>query len=96
MTFIAKVHNGTIAVPPDVELPEGAEVEVHAKVTSADPARPEPENVKNRAAEGADGDPAENPFEWMREFIGIIKDAPEDWAAEHDHYIHGTPKRGKR
>lgn len=21
-------------------------------------------------------------------------EGPEDWAAEHDHYIHGTPKRG--
>jgi hypothetical protein len=24
---------------------------------------------------------------------GIVKDLPEDFAAQHDHYIHGTPKR---
>lgn len=22
-----------------------------------------------------------------------LPDLPEDWAAQHDHYIHGTPKR---
>ena len=25
--------------------------------------------------------------------IGIVKDLPPDMAAEHDHYIHGTPRR---
>ncbi len=24
---------------------------------------------------------------------GIAKDLPEDFAAQHGHYIHGTPKR---
>jgi hypothetical protein len=27
-----------------------------------------------------------------RDVIGSVE-GPEDWAAEHDHYIHGTPKR---
>lgn len=36
---------------------------------------------------------AENPLAWMEEYVGCIKDLPEDFAAEHDHYIHGTPKR---
>ena len=31
---------------------------------------------------------------WMLEFAGCIDGLPEDFAAEHDHYIHGTPKRG--
>jgi hypothetical protein len=35
-------------------------------------------------------------YERMKDFIGCIKDGPEDLAAEHDHYIHGTPKRGNR
>jgi len=38
----------------------------------------------------------ESPFAWMGEFVGCIKDGPEDLAAEHDHYAHGTPKRGER
>ena len=33
-----------------------------------------------------------NALAWMEEFIGCI-DGPEDFAAEHDHYIRGTPKR---
>ena len=32
-------------------------------------------------------------YERMRNFIGCITDGPEDLAAEHDHYAHGTPKR---
>ncbi len=24
---------------------------------------------------------------------GIARDLPDDFAAQHDHYIHGTPKR---
>ncbi len=25
--------------------------------------------------------------------VGSIRDMPADFAAEHDHYIHGTPRR---
>ncbi len=32
--------------------------------------------------------------EWMRKYVGCIKDGPEDLAVEHDHYAHGAPKRG--
>jgi hypothetical protein len=31
-------------------------------------------------------------FAAMRGLIGSVE-GPEDWAAEHDHYFHGTPKR---
>ncbi len=27
--------------------------------------------------------------------IGALE-APQDWAAEHDHYLYGTPKHGSR
>ena len=37
-----------------------------------------------------------NALAWMEKYAGCIKDLPEDFAAEHDHYIHGTPKRGAR
>ena len=37
MTFIGKVANGTIVLPPDAHLPEGAEVEVHTLVAKAKP-----------------------------------------------------------
>ena len=34
--------------------------------------------------------------ERIRKFVGCIKDGPTDLAAEHDHYAHGTPKRGSK
>lgn len=73
MTFVAKIHNGTIAVPPGIDLPEGTEVEV----------------LTREAHESA----AAAPLAWMQRYVGAAKDLPEDFAAEHDHYIHGTQKR---
>ena len=35
-------------------------------------------------------------YERMKDFIGCIKDGPEDLATEHDHYAHGAPKWGSR
>ncbi len=29
----------------------------------------------------------------LLEFAGIVDDWPEDMAENHDHYIHGAPKR---
>ena len=94
MTFTAKIHNGSIAVPPELALPEGAEVKVQTAITPDSGAVPDLE--KNGSIAEAEQNTGENPFAWMRKYIGCIKDGPEDWADEHDHYIHGTPKREKR
>lgn len=34
-----------------------------------------------------------DPWDIIESMIGTVP-APSDWSAEHDHYIHGTPKRG--
>jgi addiction module RelB/DinJ family antitoxin len=41
------------------------------------------------------GGPDEEPTAWgvLRELAGTVT-APADWASEHDHYVHGTAKRG--
>ncbi len=31
-------------------------------------------------------------WDFFQEIAGTVE-GPSDWAAEHDHYIHGTPKR---
>jgi hypothetical protein len=31
-------------------------------------------------------------FDTIRDLVGSVE-GPADWAAEHDHYIHGLPKR---
>jgi hypothetical protein len=32
-------------------------------------------------------------YERYKDFIGIAEDLPTDMAENHDHYIHGAPKR---
>jgi hypothetical protein len=29
----------------------------------------------------------------LREIAALLDGLPEDWAEQHDHYLHGTPKR---
>jgi hypothetical protein len=67
MTYIGRVHNGQIELPPDTVLPEGAVVRVET-VDEPDPA----DCLSDLAVDGG----------------------PPDLAAEHDHYVYGTPKRG--
>ena len=38
-------------------------------------------------------DPPEKPFGFLLKYAGIITDMPADFADQHDHYLHGTPKR---
>ena len=40
------------------------------------------------AAEG------QSAWDTLEQLTGTIE-GPEDWAAEHDHYLYGTPKRRK-
>lgn len=34
--------------------------------------------------------------EMLLRFAGCVEGLPSDFAAEHDHYIHGTPKRSEQ
>ena len=45
--------------------------------------------VRKASAQAAAGDA----WDVLDEHAGTLE-APEDWAAEHDHYLYGTPKRG--
>jgi hypothetical protein len=31
-------------------------------------------------------------YEQLKEFVGTVQGLPEDFAQQHDHYIHGRPK----
>jgi len=35
----------------------------------------------------------EPPLAFLLKYAGRIKDMPADFALEHDHYIHGAPRR---
>ena len=68
MTYVGKVVNGKVVLPPEIRLDEGTPVRVELIET-------------------------ETLAERLKDLIGIVDDMPADWAEQHDHYIHGTPKK---
>ncbi len=44
-------------------------------------------------AESAVTDDGPTLYDALKDIIGKAEGLPADFAAEHDHYIHGTPKR---
>jgi len=43
-----------------------------------------------------DADAGATLYERLKDVIGTAQGLPEDMAENHDHYIHGTPKRTLR
>lgn len=41
----------------------------------------------------AQADTPKGSLAFLLELAGTVPDLPPDFAAEHDHYIHGTPRR---
>lgn len=79
MSYRGKVRNGVVEFEPGAAPPEGAIVRVEA-VTPSDSAvsDPAPSSIGKR----------------LLKFAGAAGPGlPEDLAENHDHYIHGTPKR---
>jgi hypothetical protein len=68
MSFVSKVTDGKIEIPPGVNLSEGA------------PVRVEPLKEETLATR-------------LKAVIGSLEGLPSDFAAQHDHYVHGTPKK---
>ena len=73
------VHDGAILLDDPAKLQEGARVEIEVKAVTKKPAEPECESPPTLLN--------------LLKLAGTAKDLPEDFAAQHDHYIHGTPKR---
>ncbi len=81
MNYKGIVQNGVIEVEGGVRLPEGAAVQIELAV--------------EEPAAKQDGEPTiwQKLAELGRWAETIPTDLPEDLAANHDHYLHGTPKR---
>ena len=75
--FEGTVINGTIVLDSDEKLPDGTRVEVAVK---------DPESF-------ADTEKTPTLSERLLKHAGTVSDLPVDMAEQHDHYIHGTPKR---
>ena len=79
MTVEGHIENGQIILDQKVALPDGVKVRVELLSAS------EPREKANSAAK--------TQYEHYKSIIGAIDDLPVDFALEHDHYIHGTPKK---
>jgi hypothetical protein len=60
-----------------VGLPEGTRVQVVVPAVRQEPA----------------DQPRESTLRSLLKFAGALDDLPADMADQHDHYIHGTPRR---
>jgi hypothetical protein len=52
-----------------------------------------PEGTRVKVTVAAEGEPADSLQNLMVEFAGCMTDLPPDLAEQHDHYVHGMPKR---
>ena len=73
-----KVKNGVVVLDDPTALPEGTEVTVRA--------------VKAASPTGK-GSRERSLYDRFKPFVGIAKHLPADLAANHDHYLHGAPRR---
>ena len=79
MTYRGHVRNGKVVLDEPAGLPEGAEVRIEL-----------PDDTPEGKTETANG--SKSFAERYRKFIGVCE-GPPDLAKNHDHYIHGTPKK---
>ena len=83
MLLEGTVINGTIVLDGGEKLPEGARVEVALKESEACSHEKVPKRPRAASPLG----------EALMKLAGTAVGLPEDMAAQHDHYLHGTPKR---
>jgi hypothetical protein len=79
MTVDGHIENGQIVLNQEIPLPEGMKVRV--------------ELLSDDGTEQKADAPPGKQFEHYQSIIGAIDDLPTDFAAQHDHCIHGTPKK---
>lgn len=80
MVYKGRIKDGVIVFDQPLSLPEGTEVVVQVTETKAEPP---PTGDK----------PRKTLAEKFANVIGTINDLPSDFSHNHDHYIHGTPKK---
>lgn len=79
MTFHGTVQNGVLRLELPMALPNGTEVRVEVVPTEGTPS----------------GETGSGPtlLERLAPIVGKAHGLPSDAAAQHDHYLYGTPKR---
>lgn len=77
MVYRGHVENGMIRLEDAPTLPEGVEVEVRL--------------LANNTSQEEDEIPSL--YERLKDVVGKAEGLPPDLAENHDHYLHGQPKR---
>lgn len=77
MTLTGHVKNGRIELDQAALLPEGAEVSITLRVV----------------AETTSCTTGRSLLAHLGDLVGSVEGLPEDFAANHDHYVHGQPKK---
>jgi hypothetical protein len=78
MTYRGTVRKGVVVLEPGATLPEGADVTVTTvEQPDTDQAAQGPQTLGER----------------LMKYAGAVKGLPSDLARNHDHYIHGTPRK---
>jgi hypothetical protein len=78
MTYRGRVQDGVVVLEQPGALPDGTEVCVEPVGRQSEPVPPVPRRTL---------------AERLANVIGTATDLPEDMAENHDHYLHGAPKR---
>lgn len=81
-TRVAVVKKGQLVLKKPLRLPDGTQVKVHIEKQNGQAAK-----KKSKAEDETD------PLLWAAEHA--IDTGIPDLAAEHDHYIYGSPKRSQ-
>jgi hypothetical protein len=90
MELIGTVINGAIVLENGPALPEGSKVKVFLAIDDG------ASQMDRTQVDSAIFQPAEKKTtlgQRLLKLAGIAKDLPSDMAEQHDHYVHGTPKR---
>ncbi len=85
MLLEGTIRNGTIVLDHPETFQEGTRVTVSVEPTE--------ENCQVEVIVPVIENHEPPTFLDLLEFAGCMPDMPADFAEQHDHYIHGTPKR---
>jgi hypothetical protein len=84
MTYSGQVKDGVVVLDRRVKLADGTRVRVQPVARKA---------ATKKAASGKAAKGGQTLGQRLMKFAGTVKGLPRDMARNHDHYIHGTPRK---
>lgn len=83
MELTGHIEHGQIVLDEPTSLADGTRVRVNLVPDESEKSEQSPASTNAMLTF----------YERHKSWIGSIRDAPPDFARNHDHYIHGTPKK---